>query len=105
VTTLIIRMRVKPEKEERFLEIAHTITGAMKDNEPEVRVYGYWRTQEPYEYLMLESYLSASALDFHIAQHEEFRDEFGTLLSEPPEIETLGEFVMGYPDVGCLPLA
>lgn len=105
MTTLVIRMQVKPEKEARFLEIISHIVNAMKDEEPETRVYGFWRTKTPHEYYMLESYTKASALQHHIQRHSAFQEEFGTLLSAPSDIEELGDFVVGYPDEGTLPLA
>lgn len=105
MTTLVIRMQVKPEKEERFLEIVNTIIGAMKTTEPETRVYAFWRTQTPHEYFMIESYLSAAALEFHIGEHIGYQEEFGSCLAAPPHVETLGDFVTGYPNEDCLPLA
>lgn len=105
MSTLIIRMRVQPEKEERFLEIIHSIVGSMKGNEPDARVYAFWRTQTAHEYLLVESHLDQAALEFHIGRHIEFQKEFGTLLSEPPQVEELGEFVVGGPDGRPLPFA
>lgn len=104
MTTLVIRMQVKPEKEKRFLEIVTAIVGAMKDAEKETRVYAFWRTQTPYEYFMIESYTSAEALEFHIGRHIGYQKEFGTCLAKAPEVEELGEFVVGYPDDDTLPL-
>ncbi len=104
MTTLIIRMQVKPEKESRFLEIVNEIVGAMKTTEPETRIYAFWRTQVPYEYFMIESYTTASALEFHIGQHIGYQKEFSTCLSAPPQTEQLGDFVTGYPDETTLPL-
>lgn len=105
MTTLIIRMQVKPEREERFLEIIHSIVASMKGAEPETRVYAFWRTQTPHEYVLVESYITASALDYHISRHIGGQEEFGTCLAAPPQTEKLGEFVTGYPDETTLPLA
>lgn len=105
MTTLVIRLQVKPEKEDRFLEVINEIVGSMKGNEPQTRVYAFWKTKTPYEYFMLESYTTASALQHHIGRHSAFQEEFATFLSSPSKIEELGEFVIGYPDEGTLPLA
>lgn len=40
MSTLLIRMRVNPEKESRFIEIVDSIVESMVGNEPDVRVYG-----------------------------------------------------------------
>lgn len=105
MTTLLIRMRVLPEKEARFLEITNSIVEAMNGNEPDVRVYAVWRTENEHEYFLVESYLNPEALEFHIGRHIAFQEEFGTLLSEPPKVERLGDFVVGVPDTGTLPYA
>lgn len=105
MSTLLIRMRIKPEKEDRFLETIHGIVESMPGNEPETRVYAFWRTKTPHEYFMVESYTSEDALKFHISRHIDGQEEFQTLLSEPPEVEELGDFVTGFPGVGTLPLA
>lgn len=103
MTTLLIRMRVLPEKEARFLEITSSIVEAMHGEEPDVRIYAIWRTENAHEYFLVESYLNAEALELHIGRHIAFQEEFGTLLAEPPQVEKLGDFVVGVPDVGTLP--
>lgn len=105
MSTLLIRMRVNPEKESRFIEIVDSIVESMVGNEPDVRVYGIWKTQTPYEYFLVESYTNNEALEFHIGRHIALQKEFQTLLDEPPKIEKLGDFVAGFPDIGRLPLA
>lgn len=103
MTTLLIRMNVKPEKEDRFLETIHSIVDSMLGHEPETRVYAFWRTQTPHEYFMVESYLTKEDLGHHIDRHKEGQAEFQTFLAKPPEIEELGDFVVGVPDVETLP--
>lgn len=105
MTTLIIRLQMKPEKEERCLEIINSIIAKMKTTEPETRVYAFWRTKTPHEYFMVESYTTDTALEFHIGQHLENQDEFVSCLAKPPQVEKLGDFVAGYPDDTTLPLA
>lgn len=105
MTTLLIRMRVLPEKEERFLEYINAIVASMPGHEPDTRVYAFWRTKTPYEYFMVESYTTPEALKFHISRHIDGQKEFQTLLAEPPEVEELGDFVVGAPDIGTLPYA
>lgn len=105
MTTLIIRLQMKPEKEERCLQIIDGIIEKMRTTEPDTRVYAFWRTKTPHEYLLVESYTNAEALEFHIGQHMAGQEEFMSCLSQPPQVETLGEFVTGYPDIGTLPLA
>ena len=105
MTTLLIRMQVLPEKEERFLEHIRGIVESMPGHEPETRVYAFWRTKTPHEYFMVESYTSPEALKFHISRHIDGQKEFQTLLAKPPEVEELGDFVVGVPDADTLPLA
>ena len=105
MTTLIIRLQMKPEKEERCLQIIDGIIEKMRTTEPDTRVYAFWRTKTPHEYLLVESYTNAKALEFHIGQHMAGQEEFMSCLSQSPQVETLGEFVTGYPDIGTLPLA
>jgi quinol monooxygenase YgiN len=105
MTTLLIRMQVLPEKEERFLEHIRAIVASMPGHEPDTRVYAFWKTKTPHEYFMVESYTNAEALKFHISRHIDGQKVFQTFLAKPPEVEELGDFVVGVPDVGTLPLA
>lgn len=105
MTTLLIRMDVLPEMEERFLEHIRGTVAAMPGHEPETRVYAFWKTKTPYQYFMVESYTRAEALASHIERHKHGQAEFQTFLATPPEVEKLGDFVVGVPDEGTLPLA
>lgn len=89
--SFVIRMRVMPEKKDRFLEIIHGIVAAMEGNEPETRIYAFWRTKTPNEYMLIESHRSVEALKFHIGQHIAVQDELLACLSEPLSAEELGE--------------
>lgn len=103
MSSAIFRICIEPENEERFLEIVGEIVEAMKSTEPETRVYGLWKTQKPQEYLLFESYLSKAAFKFHEVQHLALLKEFQTLVTDLPEVEKLGDFAVGVPDVGTLP--
>ena len=105
MTSLLIRMEVLPEMEEHFLEHIKSIVASMPGHEPETRVYAFWRTQAPHEYFMVESYTTPEALKSHIARHIDGQAKFQTFLAKPPEVEELGEFVVGFPGEGTLPLA
>lgn len=105
MTTLLIRMDVLPEKEERFLNHIQGIVETMPGHEPETRVYAFWRTKTPHQYFMVESYTSAEALHSHIERHKHGQAEFQTFLAKPPQVEELGDFVVGFPDKGTLPIA
>ena len=97
-------MYVKPEKEERFLEVITQNVSTMKNEEPETRVYAFWRTRNPLEYVLIESFLTKEAFDYHVDRHLHTQKEFATFFSRPPETSVLGDFVVGWPDVGTLPL-
>lgn len=105
MTTLLIRLQVLPEKEELFLKHIRGIVETMPGHEPDTRVYAFWKTKTPHEYFMVESYTNAEALKFHISRYINTQEEFQTYLAKPPQVEELGDFVVGVPDVGTLPLA
>lgn len=104
MSTVIVRMRVKPDMENRFLEIFHEVVQKMKRSEPQTRVYAVWKTQQEHEYLLVESYTSQSGRELHERQHTGVFTEFMSCLASPPETEVLGDFVLGVPDETCLPI-
>ena len=97
MSTVTVRMRVRPESEARFLEILEDVTGKVTAHEPDCTVYATWATQEPQVYLMVEAYRSQAGRDRHNALHAAIAPEFFSLLAEPPIVETLGAVVAGHP--------
>lgn len=105
MSSAIFRIKVKPEKTGRFEAIVGEIADVMRSNEPDARIYALWKTKKANEYLLFESYLNQAAFVFHEGQHVPLLKEFLTIMDGPPEIENLGDFVVGVPDVGTLPFA
>jgi quinol monooxygenase YgiN len=95
VSTVTVRMKVKPEAHDMFLRILEEVTAAVKENEPDCFVYATWKTSAPFEYLMVESYRSAAGREFHNATHAAVAPEFMDCLVEPPEVEVLGDVLFG----------
>ncbi len=104
MSTVTVRMRVKPEKEKRFLEILSEVISKMKLSEPDTRVYAVWKTQNINEYLLVESYVSEAGRELHNRNHTEVFSEFIACLAGPPVTEALEDFVVGVPDTGSLPI-
>ncbi len=97
MSTVTVRMRVRPEREARFLEILDDVTAKVAAHEPDCRVYATWATQEPQVYLMVEAYRSEAGRELHNQLHAAIAPEFFSLLAEPPVVETLGAVVAGHP--------
>lgn len=95
MSTVTVRMKVKPEKHDEFLRILHDVTAAVEANEPDCFVYATWKTEAPFEYLMVESYRSEDGRAFHNEQHAGVFHDFMACLEGPPEVETLGALEAG----------
>ena len=95
MSTVTVRMKVKPEKREDFLRILTEVTDAVEESEPDTVVYATWETETPNEFFMIESYRSQEGRDFHNEQHKAIAPEFFACLDGPPEVETLGALVRG----------
>ncbi len=97
MSTVILHMRVRPEKENRFLEILRRVTVEMRVSEPDTRVYAVWKTNTRHEYFLVESYRNEAARQQHNAAHAAVFEEFMSCLAQPPRVENLGAFVVGIP--------
>lgn len=95
MSTVTVRMKVKPGCHDDFLRILQDVTQAVQDDEPDCFVYATWKTSTPFEYLMVESYRSEEGRDFHNAQHTDVFHAFMDCLAEPPKVEVLGSLVFG----------
>lgn len=95
MSTVTVRMKVKPDRHDDFLRILKDVTEAVQAGEPDCFVYATWRTGNPYEYLMVESYRSEAGRDFHNATHSAVAPAFFDCLVEPPEVEQLGDLLYG----------
>ncbi len=97
MSTVTVRMRVKPECEARFLEILAAVTRRVKAEEPDCLVYSTWATTEPHVYLMVESYRTAAGRELHNSLHAGVAPELFSLLAERPQVEQLGALAVGHP--------
>lgn len=95
MSTVTVRMRVKPDRHDDFLRILKDVTEAVQSDEPDCFVYATWQTANPYEYLMVESYRSEAGRDFHNETHSGVAHAFFDCLVEPPEVEKLGDLLYG----------
>lgn len=95
MSTVTVRMKVKPERHEDFLRILAQVTASVDAKEPDCFVYATWKTQTPYEYLMVESYRSEDGRAFHNAQHANVFEDFMSCLEGRPEVEQLGDMLFG----------
>lgn len=95
MSTVTVRMKVKPESHDDFLRILEDVTQAVEDGEPDCFVYATWKTSTPFEYLMVESYRSEAGRDLHNARHTDVFQAFMDCLTEPPQVEVLGDLSFG----------
>lgn len=58
MSTVIVRMQVKPECEQEFLRIFGKVAAVVEADEDDATIYAVWRTARPQEYLLVESYRS-----------------------------------------------
>ena len=49
MSTVTVRMQVKPERHDDFLRILEDVTAAVQEGEPECFVYATWKTETPFE--------------------------------------------------------
>ncbi|MEM9879103.1 MAG: antibiotic biosynthesis monooxygenase family protein [Pseudomonadota bacterium] len=97
MSTVTVRMRVKPEKHEEFLQIFRDVIAIVEAEEPDCQVYSVWETGEPYEYFLVESYKSEAGRAQHNERHKAIAEAFFACLDGVPDTETLGAQVIGLP--------
>ena len=95
MSTVTVRMQVKPERHDDFLRILEDVTAAVQEGEPECFVYATWKTETPFEYLMVESYRSVGGREFHNERHAAVAQEFFECLTRPPQVEVLSDLLFG----------
>lgn len=97
MSTVTVRMTVKPEREEEFLKIFRNVAAIVEEKEPDCVAYIVWETGTPHEYFLIESYRSEAGREFHNKLHAHVAPQFFACLDGAPETETLGEQVLGIP--------
>lgn len=95
MSTVTVRMTVKPDRHDDFLRILEDVTKAVEDSEPDCFVYATWKTNTPFEYLMVESYRSVAGRELHNQRHAGVAKAFFECLEGPPEVEELGDLLFG----------
>lgn len=95
MSTVTVRMKVKPDRHDDFLRILEEVTEFVQSDEPDCFVYATWKTSTPYEYLMVEGYRSEVGREFHNKQHSAVAPAFFDCLEAPPEVEQLGDLLFG----------
>jgi quinol monooxygenase YgiN len=97
MSTVTVRLRVKPEKQAEFLAIFRDVAAIVEAEEPDCTVYAVWETATPQEYLLVEAYRSEAGRTYHNQRHAGVFHAFIACLAEPPETEQLGAQVLGIP--------
>lgn len=93
--TTIVRLKVRPEKEQEFLDIFREVSDRVKAKEPECTLYETWETGTPHEYYHLVSYRTQAARDFHSEINTNVGPRFLPCLYEDPQVEELGVQIVG----------
>ena len=92
--TVIGTMRIKPEHEEEFVELATSVVQAVHEQEPGTILYVLHKhPSEAHVYVWVERYRDAEAQQAHLAAPY-IADAFAKLpdwLSAPPEFEELSQ--------------
>jgi len=90
MSTVTVRMKVKPDKLDEFERILQEVTASVHADEPDAIIYATWATETPGEYLMVESYRSEAGRAFHNERQAHHWEPFMACLEEPPVTEVLG---------------
>ncbi|MCC5862581.1 MAG: antibiotic biosynthesis monooxygenase [Gammaproteobacteria bacterium] len=97
MSTVTVRMRVKPEMEAEFLRIFRDVAAIVESDESDCTIYAVWETGLPHEYFLVESYRSEAGRALHNARHAAVFEAFMACLAAPPATETLGAQALGIP--------
>ncbi|MEM1019993.1 MAG: antibiotic biosynthesis monooxygenase family protein [Pseudomonadota bacterium] len=97
MSTVTVRMNVKPEKEEEFLQIFRDVIAIVEAEEDDCHIYALWETGEPYEYFLVEGYRNEAARTAHNERHKSIGPNFFACLEGPPEVLSLSKQLMGIP--------
>lgn len=99
MSTVIVRMQVKPDKENEFLEIFSEVAEVVKTREAECLIYAVWKTGVPYQYYHIASYRTQAGRNYHTDLHKDgIGPRFLPCLEGDPQAEELGEQVLGILD-------
>lgn len=98
MSTVVVRLRAKPSKCDRFLEIFRSVADIVESDEPDCLIYALWETAVPNEYLLVESYRTEAGRTAHNERHGGVWREFMDCLAEEPSTEQLGAQVLGVPN-------
>lgn len=97
MSTVTVRLRVRPEKESEFLRIFNDVAAIVETDEPDCIIYAVWETGTPHEYFLVESYRSEAGRSLHNERHAGVIQAFLACLAAPAETVTLGARVLGIP--------
>ena len=97
MSTVTVRLKVRPEMEAEFLRIFRDVAAIVEAEEPDCVAYAVWETGQPHEYFLVESYRSAAGRDFHNQRHKAVAPAFFACLDGLPKTEQLGAQVLGIP--------
>lgn len=97
MSTVTVKMTVMPEKEQEFLRIFKEVAAITQRDEEDCLIYAVWKTGQPHEYFLVESYRSEQGRKDHEARHSGVAPAFFACLDGPPETVVLGEQVLGMP--------
>ena len=87
---VLATLKIRPETNTTFEEIANRMTVAVKENEPGNVYYNFYKEDET-TYVVMERYSSQADLDAHgKTEHmKTIGNEMGKYMAGPPEIKIL----------------
>ncbi len=93
LATSVVKIFVKPGQEEVFESIIRRLVEASNANEPGIRFYQGFRSANPGEYWMLESFADLDALKAHMSSDhfKALRGDLTACFDRPPEVQRLSD--------------
>lgn len=93
--TVIVKMQVKPHKEDEFLSIFREVASSAQTQETGCVIYAAWKTEKPYHYYHIASYRDQAARDYHETLHkDDIGPRFLPCLEGDPQVDHLGPDVL-----------
>lgn len=97
MSTVTVKMRVKPARKADFLNIFKQVAAIVASDEPDCLIYAVWETGTPHEYFLVESYKTPEGRTYHETLHSGVAPAFFDCLEGKPETVQLGKQVLGIP--------
>lgn len=91
--SVVASIRVKEGEQEGFEEVALTLAGLVRENEPDCLYYALHRSEDPLVYVFVERYTDMDAIENHrnSAHFKEWGAKMGPHMDGRPDIMRLEE--------------